>query len=73
MSPGSPEAGQGLCRIEVTCGPGSGPKILNQSPPPTFRESVRVGDQNLYTRAKDLVGGRNPREHEFSVQMRPMV
>jgi len=59
-----------LCRIEITCGPGSGVKILNQPTPPTFRESVRVGEQNLYTRAKDLVGDRNPREHEFSVQMR---
>ena len=59
-----------MYRIEITCGPGSGVRILNQPTPPTFRESVRVGEQNLYTRAKDLVGDRNPREHEFSVQMR---
>jgi ATP-dependent Lon protease len=71
-SPGSPEAGPGLYRIEVTCGPGSGVKILNQPTPPSFRESVRVGEQNLYVRAKELVGDRNPREEEFSVQMRPM-
>ena len=71
-SPGSPEAGPGLYRIEVTCGPGGGVKILNQPTPPTFRESVRVGEQNLYTRAKDLVGDRDPREHEFSIQMRAM-
>jgi ATP-dependent Lon protease len=31
---------------------------------------VKVGEQNLYTRAKELVGDRNPREHEFSIQMR---
>src|SRR3970282_27526 len=62
----------GLYRIEVTCGPGSGVKILNQPTPPPFRESVRVGEQNLYTRAKELVGDRNPREEEFSVQMRAM-
>jgi ATP-dependent Lon protease len=72
VSPGSPEAGPGLYRIEVTCGTGAGVKILNQPTPPAFRESVRVGEQNLYTRAKDLVGDRNPREHEFSVQMRAM-
>jgi ATP-dependent Lon protease len=72
VSPGSPETGPGLCRIEATCGPGSGVRILNQPTPPTFRESVRVGEQNLYTRAKELVGDRNPREHEFSVQMRAM-
>jgi ATP-dependent Lon protease len=34
--------------------------------------SVRVGEQNLYTRSKVLVGDRNPREEEFSIQMRPM-
>lgn len=72
VSPGSPEAGPGLYRIEVTCGPGGGVKILNQPTPPAFRESVKVGEQNLYTRAKELVGDRNPREEEFSIQMRPM-
>lgn len=70
VSPGSPEAGPGLYRIEVTSGPGSGVKILNQPTPPSFRESVKVGEQNLYTRGKDLVGDRDPREHEFSIQMR---
>jgi ATP-dependent Lon protease len=72
VSPGSPETGPGLYRIEVTCGPGTGVKILNQPTPPAFRESVRVGEQNLYARAKELVGDRNPREEEFSIQMRPM-
>ena len=71
-SPGSPETGSGLYRIEVTCGPGGGVKILNQPTPPPFRESVKVGEQILYTRAKELVGDRNPREEEFSIQMRPM-
>jgi ATP-dependent Lon protease len=33
---------------------------------------VKVGEQNLYTRAKELVGDRDPREHEFSIQMRAM-
>ena len=47
-------------------------KILNQPTPPAFRESVKVGEQNLYTRAKELVGDRNPREEEFSIQMRAM-
>jgi ATP-dependent Lon protease len=69
---GSPEAGPGLYRIEVTSGPGGGVKILNQPTPPAFRESVKVGEQNLYTRSKDLVGDRDPREHEFSLQMRAL-
>ncbi len=67
---GSPETGAGLYRLEVTSGPGSGVKILNQPVPPAFRESVRIGEQNLYARAKELVGDRDPREHEFSIQMR---
>ena len=72
VSLGAPETGPGLYRIEATCGPGGGVRILNQPTPPAFRESVRVGEQNLYTRAKDLVGDRNPREEEFSIQMRAM-
>jgi ATP-dependent Lon protease len=72
VSPGNPETGPGLYRIEVTCGPGNGVKILNQPTPPPFRESVKVGEQNLYSRAKELVGDRNPREEEFSIQLRAM-
>ncbi|MBK9385767.1 MAG: BREX system Lon protease-like protein BrxL [Planctomycetes bacterium] len=71
ISPGSAEAGPGLYRIEVGIGPGSGVRILNQPQPPAFRESVRVGEQNLYARAKELVGSRDPRSHEFSIQLRP--
>lgn len=72
VSLGGAETGPGLYRIEVTCASGSGVKILNQPTPPAFRESVRVGEQNLYTRSKELVGDRNPREDEFTIQMRPM-
>ena len=71
VGPGTGEAGAGLYRIEATVGPGSGVKILNHPQPPAFRESVKVGEQNLYTRAKMLVGDRDPRGHEFSVQLRP--
>lgn len=31
-----------------------------------------MGEQNLYTRSKQLVGDRDPRNHEFSVQLRAM-
>jgi ATP-dependent Lon protease len=70
VSPGGQDAAPSLNRIEVTAGPGGGVKILNALVPPAFRESVRYGEQNLYTRAKELVGDRDPREHEFSVQLR---
>ncbi len=66
------EAGHGLCRIEATAGPGSGVRTLNHPAPPAFRESVRVGEQNLYARKKELVGDRDPRSHEFSIQLRAM-
>ncbi len=72
ISPGGQEASPALYRIEVTVGPGSGVKILNTPVPPAFRESARYGEQNLYMRAKDLVGDRDPRNHEFSVQLRSM-
>lgn len=60
----------GLYRIEVTEGPGAGVRILNNPAPSAFRESVRYAEQNLYTRAMQLVGDRDPRAHEFSVQLR---
>jgi ATP-dependent Lon protease len=70
ISPGGNGAPPALYRLEATAGPGSGVKILNAPVPPGFRESVRFGEQNLYTRAKELVGDRDPRGHEFSVQLR---
>ena len=72
IGPGGPETGPSLYRIEVTAGKGSGVRILNAPVPPAFRESVRYAEQNLYTRAKELVGDRDPRAHEFSVQLRAM-
>jgi ATP-dependent Lon protease len=70
ISPGGQDEAAGLFRIEVTEGPGGGVRILNQSPPAPFRESVKIAEQNLYARANELVGDRNPREHEFAVQLR---
>jgi ATP-dependent Lon protease len=70
IGPGGHDEATSLYRIEVTEGPGGGVRILNQGPPAPFRESVRLAEQNLYARARDLVGDRNPREHEFIVQLR---
>ena len=70
LSPGGQDEGMGLYRVEVSEGPGAGVRILNRSPPAPFRESVRVAEQILYARAGELVGGRNPREHEYTVQVR---
>jgi len=65
-----PDDNPGLYKIEVNEGPGSGVKILNTPVPPSFRESVRYAEQNLYTRSMQLVGDKDPRSHEFSVQLR---
>jgi len=72
ITPGGQDASPALYRLEVTVGPGSGVKILNAPVPQAFRESVRYGEQNLYARAKQLVGDRDPRGHEFSIQLRAM-
>ena len=72
ISPGGQEASPALYRIEAAVGPGSGVRILNTPVSPAFRESVRYGEQNLYVRAKELVGDRDPRSHEFSIQLRSM-
>jgi len=72
ISPGSSEAAPGLFRVEVNSGPGGGAKILNQPTPPAFRESVKVGEQNLYNMAKQLLGERDPRGYEYTLQLRAM-
>src|SRR3977135_400999 len=69
LSPGGQDEAASLYRIEGAEGPGGGMRILNQSPPAPFRESIRIAEQVLYGRARDLVGDRNPREHEFAVQL----
>jgi ATP-dependent Lon protease len=70
LSPGGQDEHPGLFRIEVTEGPGSGVRVLNRPTPAAFQESIRCAEQNLYARALQLVGDRDPREHEFSVQLR---
>lgn len=70
ISPGSEGEHPGLFRIETNEGPGSGVKILNKPVPPAFRESLGYAEQNLYARASQLVGDKDPRQHEFTVQLR---
>ncbi len=70
ISPGGMDEYSGLYRVEINEGPGSGVKILNKPAPQPFQESVRYAEQNLYARSKSLVGDRDPRMHEFTVQLR---
>jgi len=70
ISPGGGGDNSGLYRIEVNDGPGSGLKVLNKPIPPAFRESIGFAEQNLYARSIQLVGDKDPRHHEFTVQLR---
>jgi len=70
ISPGGGDENPGLYQVNITEGPGGGVKVLNQPAPPPFKESVRCAEQNLYARSQELVGDRDPRQHEFSVQLR---
>ena len=70
LNAGGQEDSTGLYKIEVNVGPGSGVKILNKPAPPQFQESVKYAEQNLYSKTKELVGDRDPRSHEFSIQLR---
>jgi ATP-dependent Lon protease len=70
ISPGGGEENSGLYRIEVNEGPGSGVKVLNKPIPPAFRESIGFAEQNLYARSQQMVGDKDPRHHEFTVQLR---
>ncbi|MDD2260879.1 MAG: protease Lon-related BREX system protein BrxL [Clostridia bacterium] len=70
ISPGGMDEHIGLYRIETNEGSGSGVKILNKPVPPAFKESMSFAEQNLYARSQQLVGDKDPRQHEFSVQVR---
>ncbi|MBK9093485.1 MAG: BREX system Lon protease-like protein BrxL [Anaerolineae bacterium] len=70
ISPGSSDEGAGLYRVDVNVGPGGGVRIVNFPAPGPFRESIKYGEQNLVMRARELVGDRDPRQHEFTVQLR---
>jgi ATP-dependent Lon protease len=70
LNAGGQEETRGLYKIEINANPGSGVKILNKPAPPQFQESVRFAEQNLYSKAKELLGDRDPRSTEFSLQLR---
>ena len=70
LSPGGQDEPPGLYRIEVNEGPGSGVKLLNKPVPSGFKESIGFAEQNFYARSSQLVGDKDPRQHEFTVQLR---
>jgi len=70
ISPGGMDENPGLFKVESNEGPGSGIKVLNKPVPGPFKECVQYAEQNLYSKAKQLVGDRDPRAHEFNIQLR---
>ena len=70
ISPGGQDENPGLYRLEVNVNPGSGVKVINKPCPAPFQESITFAHQNLLVRSKELVGDRDPRHHEFMVQLR---
>lgn len=70
LNAGGLEEPTGLYKIEINSSPGSGVKILNKPAPPQFQESVRYAEQNLYSKSKELIGDRDARSNEFSIQLR---
>ena len=70
LNAGGLEETTGLYKIEINKSPGSGVKILNKPVPPQFQESVRYAEQNLYSKNKELVGDKEARSNEFSIQLR---
>jgi len=70
LNTGGQDEGAGLYKIEVNIGPGNGVRILNKPTPRPFQESVSYAEQNLYSRGKELLGDRDARSHEYSIQLR---
>jgi ATP-dependent Lon protease len=50
----------------------AGVRIVNRPTPAPLRESVQVAEQILIAQARNLVGDRSSREHEFNVQARAL-
>jgi len=73
IGPGGENEGSGLYKIEVTVTPGSSIRLINVKAPSGLREGLRSAEQVLYTQAKSLIGDRDPKGSEFSVQVRALT
>jgi DNA-binding MarR family transcriptional regulator len=61
-----------VSRIEVAETRGHGTRLLNEPPPAALRAGVKTAADYLYLHAHDLVGARNPKSHELSVEVHPL-
>jgi MarR family transcriptional regulator, organic hydroperoxide resistance regulator len=58
--------------IEVAESRGQGIRLVAESPTAALRAGVKATRDYLYAHAADLVGARNPKSHEFVVEVRPL-
>ncbi|NMA55790.1 MAG: protease Lon-related BREX system protein BrxL [Firmicutes bacterium] len=72
ISPGSQDEHSGLYRVEVTATPGSGYRLANVQAPGPLRESLTAAYQNLLSHNQRLVGDRDARQRELTVQVRAL-
>ena len=72
ISPGGQDEGSGLYRLEVNETSGSGCRLANVQAPGPLRESVTAAYQNLLSQNRQLVGDRDARQRELTVQVRAM-
>jgi ATP-dependent Lon protease len=72
LGPGDQDEGPGLYRIEVNETPGTGLRLANVGAPGPLRESVQAAYQNLVARNAEMVGDRDARGRELTVQVRAL-
>jgi DNA-binding MarR family transcriptional regulator len=58
-----------VVRIEVAESRGQGIRLVNESPSAALRSGVKAAKDYLYLHATDLVGARNPKNHELAVEV----
>jgi DNA-binding MarR family transcriptional regulator len=58
-----------VVRIEVAESRGQGIRLVNESPSAALRGGIKAAKDYLYLHATDLVGARNPKNHELAVEV----
>jgi DNA-binding MarR family transcriptional regulator len=71
-SAGAPGGTTAVARIEVAQARGRGIRILNESPSAALRAGVKAAKRYLHLHAADLVGTRNPKSNELTVEVHPL-
>jgi DNA-binding MarR family transcriptional regulator len=68
----TPAGTTAVARVEVAQARGHGIRLLNESPSAALRAGVKAAKGYLHMHAADLVGTRNPRGRELTIQVHPL-